>query len=104
MICQESGFGQGVALRILLHMIGDVHQPLHCVTRYGRLNPTGDAGGNFFKVNDPFNPSVTNLHSMWDSGAHLFENIIAVSPDEQQLKSHNGLAYVCVTDEFWMFV
>ncbi|HET6176138.1 MAG TPA: S1/P1 nuclease [Candidatus Sulfotelmatobacter sp.] len=47
----------------LLHLIGDVHQPLHAVNRFTKTAPTGDAGGN--KVN-LFGNAASNLHSYWD--------------------------------------
>jgi hypothetical protein len=45
-------------LRMLIHIAGDLHQPLH-------VSPKGDRGGNDIKVlwfNQP-----ANLHSVWDS-------------------------------------
>jgi S1/P1 Nuclease len=51
----------------LLHIVGDVHQPLHDVTRVttGRLD--GDAGGNGVAIClDPVCSPRTNLHSVWD--------------------------------------
>jgi hypothetical protein len=47
----------------LLHMVGDIHQPLHSVTRVTRTAPKGDAGGNRVKL---FGNAVYNLHSYWD--------------------------------------
>lgn len=47
----------------LLHLIGDVHQPLHAVTRITPSHPRGDAGGNFVKLSGD---AVSNLHSYWD--------------------------------------
>ncbi len=47
----------------LIHMVGDLHQPLHGVTRITRLAPKGDAGGNRVKL---FGNSARNLHSYWD--------------------------------------
>jgi hypothetical protein len=29
-----------------LHLVGDVHQPLHCATRVSSTDPKGDSGGN----------------------------------------------------------
>jgi S1/P1 nuclease len=49
----------------LLHVVGDVHQPLHCTARFGQNEPNGDAGGNFVKLCSP--PCKDNLHSFWDS-------------------------------------
>jgi hypothetical protein len=45
----------------LLHLVGDVHQPLHCSSRFLKSQPTGDAGGNFVIVS----PGRT-LHALWD--------------------------------------
>lgn len=44
-----------------LHLIGDVHQPLHCTTRVSALQLEGDDGGNGVKLISP-----ANLHSYWD--------------------------------------
>ena len=45
----------------LEHLEGDLHQPLHCITRFLKSQPDGDAGGNFVFVT-PGN----NLHALWD--------------------------------------
>ncbi|MFO1499191.1 MAG: S1/P1 nuclease [Verrucomicrobiota bacterium] len=50
----------------LLHLVGDVHQPLHCVTRVSGGHPEGDDGGNGVKLQ---NSSASNLHSFWDGVA-----------------------------------
>lgn len=45
------------------HIVGDMHQPLHCAASCAE-DGRGDAGGNFFKLlGDP-----SNLHYLWDSG------------------------------------
>lgn len=49
----------------LLHLVGDVHQPLHCITRTtldSTGKPKGDAGGNGVHLSG----SDNNLHSAWD--------------------------------------
>ena len=35
------------AMRLLIHFIGDIHQPLHAISRVDSKYPKGDAGGNF---------------------------------------------------------
>lgn len=58
------------------HIIGDLHQPLHCVSSY-EFEAKGDAGGNLFRlgVSYPDNPNrKMNLHFYWDQG---IENAIA---------------------------
>ena len=49
-------------LRLLIHFIGDIHQPLH-------VSPEGTAGGNDIKLNWFSTPS--NLHRVWDT--HLLD-------------------------------
>ena len=48
-----------VALKYLVHFVGDVHQPLHA-------GYADDKGGNAFQVR--FEGRGTNLHAVWDSG------------------------------------
>ena len=45
-------------LRLLIHIVGDIHQPLH-------VSPVGSTGGNDIKVQWFSTPS--NLHRVWDS-------------------------------------
>jgi S1/P1 Nuclease len=67
------------ALRLLVHFVGDVHQPLHCGTGFYRLSDTkppvlvsdpeetsglpNDRGGN-----DLFYSPREELHALWDTG------------------------------------
>lgn len=55
------------ALVWLIHLVGDVHQPLHVVSRYD-ASGQGDQGGNRLLINNPQNPRspLTNLHAYWD--------------------------------------
>ncbi len=47
----------------LVHLVGDVHQPLHCATRVSAANPKGDEGGNLVVVTGP----AKELHAFWDT-------------------------------------
>jgi hypothetical protein len=47
----------------IMHLVGDVHQPLHCTTRITASDPSGDAGGNGVRLTD----SPGELHGYWDS-------------------------------------
>lgn len=49
----------------LLHMVGDVHQPLHCATRVSDMAPFGDNGGNDVFVN--YAGNKMRMHWFWDS-------------------------------------
>jgi hypothetical protein len=59
-----------MALALLEHLVGDIHQPLHCATKYffshGQLRD--DKGGNDeFVLNGPPGEDKFNLHAFWDS-------------------------------------
>ena len=56
---------RAVALCWVLHLIGDLHQPLHAATLLSEAYPTGDMGGNSLAVVDASNVPL-NLHSFWD--------------------------------------
>jgi hypothetical protein len=45
------------ALKYLIHLVGDIHQPLHC-------SDNNDQGGNTVRVT--FFGDPTNLHKVWD--------------------------------------
>lgn len=53
------------ALRLVIHYVGDIHQPLHSTAEVNSTYPNGDAGGNLEKV--PSVNGISNLHSVWDS-------------------------------------
>jgi len=42
----------------LLHLVGDIHQPLHCVSRFDAADPKGDRGGNNVKITGNTQPPV----------------------------------------------
>ncbi|WP_232280445.1 S1/P1 nuclease [Sphingomonas sp. PAMC 26605] len=48
-----------LALRFIIHIVGDLHQPMH-------VNNGIDRGGNDVKLT--FGNRDTNLHALWDSG------------------------------------
>ena len=63
------------ALRLIIHFVGDIHQPLHCATRVSSANPEGDRGGNLVKIKiigANGQSKTTNLHSYWDGGLTTF--------------------------------
>jgi hypothetical protein len=57
-------------LGYIFHLAGDIHQPLHAVTRVTTAHKDGDAGGNAFKLVGV--AEVDNLHSYWDAAGGAF--------------------------------
>jgi hypothetical protein len=61
---------KAMACAMVMHLVGDIHQPLHCATKYfySYGKERSDAGGNKeFVVNGPPGDSKFNLHAFWDS-------------------------------------
>ena len=59
------------ALRLVIHYVGDIHQPLHAVSEVNNEYPKGDRGGNSEWI-DPNVSGVGNLHSVWDSVIYTY--------------------------------
>jgi hypothetical protein len=60
---------KAIALAWILHLGGDIHQPLHASGRVTDLEPKGDQGGNLFELSPKDAPreNQLNLHWFWDS-------------------------------------
>ena len=69
-----AGWTRAFSLRFVLHLMGDIHQPLHTTSRCTSKHPKGDYGGNSFKLADK---EFTNLHKFWDSCGGQYANTIA---------------------------
>lgn len=62
--------GRSLALRLLIHYYGDIHQPLHNVGRYTKEYPDGDKGGNAFDLKNHY--SASELHAVWDNVIYTY--------------------------------
>lgn len=58
---EASDAEKAVALAWVLHLVGDLHQPLHASNRVTPTEPEGDRGGGLFKL------AGDDLHWYWDS-------------------------------------
>ena len=65
---------KSMALRFLIHYLGDIHQPLHCMTRVNPDFPHGDKGGNAFELKSHYR--VYELHALWDSVMYAYHDSI----------------------------
>ena len=96
---------KAVALCWLIHVIGDLHQPLHSAALFTRSlispadNPDGDRGGNSIKLRKADDEAPDNLHSLWDDAPNNF-NRIAQSEmfDRVQELTDDLLVQVALTD------
>jgi nuclease S1 len=68
--CAKPIADRAMALKFVVHFVGDIHQPLHDTTGIDPETETGDLGGNSIKVtfmDQKDNPHDSNLHQVWDS-------------------------------------
>lgn len=87
---------RAMACAMVMHLVGDIHQPLHCATHYfisgGKWRQ--DAGGNKeLVVNGPLDDARFNLHAFWDSAWRASfdtaEGRVVLDPHYQELSLHN---------------
>lgn len=60
-------FEKSLLMRYLVHVLGDIHQPLHASSLFNDRFPKGDQGGNLFKIK--YSKDIEQLHKLFDSGA-----------------------------------
>jgi len=60
---------RALALAWMMHVLGDIHQPLHVSDLFSKNFPTGNAAGTLAYVWDPLRDSAMPLHILWDSNA-----------------------------------
>lgn len=64
------------ALRFFMHYLGDIHQPMHMVSRVDKEYPSGDKGGNGFPL--PYHYQADELHAVWDHVIYEFHKTLHV--------------------------
>lgn len=59
---------RGIDIAWILHLVGDIHQPLHTSARVTETEPTGDQGANLFLLTpkDTLPKDTKRLHGYWD--------------------------------------
>ena len=67
----------------LFHLVGDLHQPLHCVAMVCDRFPSGDRGGNSVIVRQG-----GNLHALWDNLLGSQSRMQDVAREVAELKQH----------------
>jgi hypothetical protein len=61
---------RAVSLCWVLHVVGDIHQPLHTAELFSAAYPNGDGGGSLEYLQDPLGPDPIVLHWLWDDSIH----------------------------------
>ncbi len=57
-------------LRFLVHLVGDIHMPLHNISRVNKKFPNGDHSGSKFKL-----LLHSDLHTYWDNLLYEYKNV-----------------------------
>lgn len=79
------------ALCYVLHLMGDIHQPLHCAAladnQYFKNPPAWDKGGNLIRWGKDSKQSSENLHALWDD--FIAEKPSEIEPRVTELLAHH---------------
>jgi hypothetical protein len=73
---------RAVALCWVLHLVGDIHQPLHAATLFTKDSLKGDRGGNASFV--PWQGRAENLHFIWD-GVVGWDEFVGIGHSEYRV-------------------
>jgi len=80
---------RALALCWVLHIVGDIHQPLHVSDLFSKDFPTGNAGATLSYVMDPVTQKPIPLHVLWDSNALRIPSLEEVDRHAQAfMKKH----------------
>ena len=98
---------RAVALCWVLHLMGDIHQPLHTGSLYSAHTfAAGDRGGNRIPVALPGNQTGRdlNLHGVWDSALREFGVNESLPPILQQITGFSAPRIQNVSSDWtaWM--
>lgn len=73
-------------LAFLVHLVADLHQPLHSTSVHSNDQPGGNIGGNAF----PLEGNWSNLHSLWDDGCGYLSGYNDINPYGEEKESLNA--------------
>lgn len=82
---------KAIAIAWMMHIGGDLHQPLHTSARVTDREPNGDQGGNLFLLT-PENTSrekQVNLHWFWDS---IVDRNVSIKPNQSEMQYIESVA------------
>ncbi|OFY18980.1 MAG: hypothetical protein A2W98_12110 [Bacteroidetes bacterium GWF2_33_38] len=91
---KESLKTRAIYLAWLIHLVGDVHQPMHCASLFNDTYTDGDKGGNriYFK----YGKSTINLHSLWDNvlgKSKQYKGVVEYANEISEKNTSNNLQF-----------
>jgi len=91
---------RALALSWVLHIIGDIHQPLHVTDLVSAEYPTGNAAGALSYVWDPIADSAMPFHILWDSNNMRSTDLTEIESNAREfLKKHPRSSYSQLTEK-----
>jgi hypothetical protein len=82
----------------LLHLVGDVHQPLHASTRVSSTDPNGDSGGNLVKLSC----TSCELHAFCDDLLGTSNNLKTVVKAARKLQAAEAALAAKSDEKDWI--
>ena len=95
-IKRTDSFNYGLSIRFLIHLVGDIHQPMHNINLFSPEYPNGDNGGNKFIIK--YNNETTNLHMFWDNCGDLYTSLYTFPLNESAIESIKIIANEIIND------
>lgn len=77
---------RAMALCWVMHLAGDVHQPLHTAQLFSARYPDGDKAGSLQFVIDPLTKRPETLHWFWDDSLHRAGDVASVTARAKALE------------------
>jgi hypothetical protein len=84
----------------LLHLVGDVHQPLHSISRFDHEQPDGDRGGTLVAMCAA--PCKYNLHFFWDDALGTSPGPEAAIKEASQLPAPDRRLAAIADEATWV--
>ena len=78
---------RAVALCWVMHVLGDIHQPLHAAQQFSARFPDGDRGGGLQYVIDPQTGLPISLHWFWDDSVNRLGETDTASARARELET-----------------
>lgn len=89
---------RAVALCWALHLIGDVHQPLHTTSLFTTQFKSGDRGGTLFYIRAREGKAPISLHKYWDDLLLSSQNFTTVKNYAIELRNRKEFAKEKLTE------
>ena len=86
----------------LVHLVADVHQPLHAVSRFDKAHMNGDDGGNGVVVCSPPCETKEKLHAFWDNALGVSTDTTTAIEKARQLPAVDPQLAAISDERIWI--